>query len=70
MQVLLTPWKRSEKEAILRSWALRVKETFTFKGIKILFVISSLLLNLLSVAFDKKCCRSLIKMYVFSWGGM
>ena len=53
MQVLLTPWKRSEKEAILRSWALRVKETFTFKGIKIIFVISSLLSNLLSVAFDK-----------------
>lgn len=53
MQVLLTPWKRSKKEAILRSWALKVKETFTFKGIKILFVIRSLLLNLLSVAFDK-----------------
>lgn len=64
MQVLLTPWKRTEKEAILRSWDLKVKETFTFKGIKILFVIRSLLLNLLSVAFDKKWCRILIKMYL------
>ena len=34
MQVLLTPWKRCDKEAIIRFGSLKVKGTLTFKGIK------------------------------------